>query len=101
MSNLEAFANAAQYHFDNPPSAWTVRKWDDRNWHVVNSAGDTIERYTTKRAATAALTDPYGPVRLYQDRERWYLGQSKDARDRKLTDAEQAAIESIIGKVAS
>jgi hypothetical protein len=61
-------------HAANPPSSWRVRKIKDRLWHVVDAAGTTLERATTKGEAERLRLDGFC-ARLWETERRWYAGE--------------------------
>jgi hypothetical protein len=91
-NRLAGFAEGLRYHLANGPETWTVRKACERCWHVVNGAGDVVTSAKTRREAQADLTSgPY--FRIWHDADAWYRGTSRDPRNRKFTDEEQAIID--------
>jgi hypothetical protein len=91
---LSAFEAAAREHLANPPTSWTVHRVAARNWQVRTRDGAVIDRCPTKAAAEQSRQcGTY--VRLWQERTDWYLGRSKNPRDRPLTAGERAIIHHI------
>lgn len=91
---LSAFEAAAREHLANPPATWTVHRVAPRNWQVRTRGGAVIDRCTTKAAAEQSRQDGTY-VKLWQERTDWYLGRSKNPRDRPLTAEERAIIDHI------
>lgn len=97
---LAAFEEGVRYHFANPPETWTVRKAAERNWRLVNAAGDMLMSFPRKRDADTALEmsldrQSYAG-RIWHERNEWYLGTSRDPRNRALTADEQAVIARVL-----
>src|SRR6185295_14021852 len=96
LQRLQRFESGLRYHFDNPPETWSVRKAADRSWHIVNRAGDALDRFTTRRAAEEDLANGGGRYgRIWRERDDWYRGTSRDPRNRKFTDDEQQIIDRV------
>lgn len=90
--SLDQFAITVREHFEYPPSTWTVTKKDTRLWVVVRPDGVEVDRATTKRAATEAITTGMYQ-RVWLDRDDWYRSgpegrKPHDHRSRELTSAE-------------
>lgn len=97
-ATLARFEESVRYHFSTPPTGWTVEKRDARRWVTVNQFGDTVNTYTTKRAALEDLTtSPY--VRIWRERDEWYRGTSTDPRNRPFTADEAAVIASVLATI--
>lgn len=66
-------------HAANPPETWVVVKVSERNWHLRDRQGATLERGTTKRECECARE--VGFIRnLYDDETRWYAGATVSTR---------------------
>jgi hypothetical protein len=94
-NRLAAFEDGVRYHFANGPETWSVRKACDRLWHVVNRAGDVVTSAKTKRAAMESLTGGTY-YRIWQERDEWYRGTSRDPRNRQFTDAEHFILDGFV-----
>lgn len=92
----EAFTEAVRTHFRFPPSTWTVQKRGPRSWDImVGPEGErhSVESFTTKRAAALALaTREHSFRRAWEARDRWYLGTSRDHRERPLEPWEREVV---------
>ena len=95
-----------EQHAKNPPSTWTVQReqvGSHVSWFMQDAEGNQIgHRFSTKKAATAALTDGH-EARLWEKERRWYAGENvhpwkpwsvvkaeNEARDRRNAERKQA-----------
>lgn len=100
--HLEQFRSSVEWHFDNPPNTWALRKVAERAWRTETLDGATIQSFTTKREGARSLDltgdwhqfSPY--VREYFDRQLWYLGYCRDPRSRQLTEDEQRVVAEVL-----
>jgi hypothetical protein len=60
-------------HRADPPSAWTVVKAGERNWHLDSSLGGTIGYFGTQREALSGKESGFY-VDLYEREGRWFAG---------------------------
>lgn len=65
--------NNPQEHADNPPDTWQV-EGAGRIWRLVTSSGIVLDRFETKRAATAGRKSGF-VANLYDLERRWYAGE--------------------------
>ena len=92
-----AFADAVIAHYLSAPATWDVVKIADRVWAVsVQNLGVEIDRFTTRRDAQHAITDPHSrPQRLWRNNDAWYNATTTDPRLRALTDWEHAVVAAV------
>jgi hypothetical protein len=62
-------------HTADPPSSWTVAKTPGGRWALNSSTGETIDTFTTKRAAEEAKTSGFY-VSLFEKEGRWFAGEA-------------------------
>lgn len=70
---MSLYANPDE-HAANPPETWEVAKVAERQWHLRDRDGFTLDGFDTKRAAEQARTDSFW-TRLYEQERRWYAGE--------------------------
>ena len=63
-----------QFHAENPPETWEVRK-TGRRWGLFAARAEhPLESFDTKRAALEARSSGW-LVKLYDQERRWYAGE--------------------------